>query len=258
MPPILGAPTDSPAAARKPPARSQNPHTSALKLDRVTTTPALTRAPRILALACLAAIAGGAALVLLLQFLPPTDQISPVRRTISEYALSANKWIFDVAVLLIAVGSAVLFAAHVLMRALPVRSAAVVMGALWTVSLLVVVAFPKTDWSVGPSLGGVVHRYASVVGFVCLPAGLLFAARRIFPDSPGWRWAARVLAIVSLAWFGLILGAVGYMLAGGGPWWRTIPLGLVERLLAATELLALATLAVPLLRSNRAEVTQVT
>ncbi|GAB3562857.1 DUF998 domain-containing protein [Amycolatopsis endophytica] len=220
--------------------------------------PAPSRAPRILALACLAALAVGAALVLLLQFLPPTDRISVLDRTISEYALSTNKWIFDIAVLLIAIGSAVLFAAHVLMRALPVRSAAVLLGALWTVSLLVIVAFPKTDWSVGPSLGGTVHRYSSVVGFVCLPVGLLLAARRIFPDSPRWRWAARVLAIVSLAWFGLILGAVGYMLAGGGPWWRTIPLGLVERLLAATELLALATLAVPLLRSNSGRVTQVT
>lgn len=222
------------------------------------TAPNPSRSLRVLALACLAALAGGAALVLLLQFLPPTDRISPVRRTISEYALSTNKWIFDVAVLLIAVGSAVLFAAHVLMRALPARSAAVVLGALWTVSLLVVVAFPKTDWSVGPSLGGVVHRYSSVVGFVCLPIGLLLAARRIFPDSPGWRWAARALAIVSLAWFGLILGAIACTLAGGGPWWQTIPLGLVERLLAATELLALATLAVPLLRSNRTRVTQVT
>jgi len=201
----------------------------------------------------LAALTCGAALVLLLQFLPPTDRISPLRRTISEYALSTNKWIFDVAVLLIALGSAVLFAAHVLMRALPVRSATVVLGALWTASLLVIVAFPKTDWSVGPSLGGAVHRYASVVGFVCLPIGLLPAARRIFPGTPGWRRAARALAVVSLAWFGLILGAVGYMLAGGGPWWQTIPLGLVERLLALTELLALATLAVPLLRSPQQE-----
>jgi len=207
------------------------------------------RAPGLLGLTSIVAIAGGAGLVLLLQFIPPTDTISPMRRTISEYALSANKWIFDVAVVLIAAASALLFTLHVLHRHLRPLSPPVVCAALWTVSLLVIVAFPKTDWSVGPSVGGMIHRYASVVGFVGLPIGLLFAARKVFPHHTTWRWTTRILSITSLAWFGVILVGVAVMLAGGGPWWTFVPLGLVERLMAVNELLTIATLAVPLLRS---------
>jgi hypothetical protein len=207
------------------------------------------RAPRLLGLAGLAALAVGAALVLLLQFIPPTDAISPLRRTISEYALTPNRWIFTVAVLLVALGSAGLFAVHLWQGALRAWSAATVFAALWTLSLLVIVAFPKTDWAVGPSTGGTAHRVASVIGFVCLPLGILLAARKVFPHTGGWRWAARVLGALSLAWFAVILVAIGLMLGGAGPWWVIIPLGLVERLMAFTEVLAVATLAVPLLRS---------
>ncbi|NKQ58971.1 DUF998 domain-containing protein [Amycolatopsis sp. K13G38] len=207
------------------------------------------RAPGLLGLASIAAIVVGAALILLLQFIPPTDAISPMRRTISEYALSANKWIFDAAVVLIAAASALLFTLHVLHRSLRAFSPAVVCGALWTVSLLVIVAFPKTDWAVGPSVGGMIHRYASVAGFLCLPVGLLLASRAVFARRTGWLWTARVLSLTSLAWFGVILTGVAVMLTGGGPWWTFVPLGLVERLMAVNELLAIATLAVPLLRS---------
>ncbi len=193
------------------------------------------------------AIVAGALLVLLLQFLPGTAQINPLRRTISEYGLSTNKWIFNLALVLIAAGSALLFTLHALRNTMP--SAALVAGAVWTVSLLVIVVFPKTDWSVGPSTGGTVHNIASLIGFTVLPVGILIATSAAFPGETGWRWAARVLALASLGWFGLILTGVLVMLAGGGPWWRFVPLGLVQRLMALTELLAVATLAVPLLRS---------
>lgn len=205
------------------------------------------RAPGLSGIAGVLAVVAGAALILLLQFIPPTDAISPLRRTISEYGLSTHKWIFDTAVVLVAGGSAVLFAAHVLRRALPPLPA--VAGALWTVSLLVIVAFPKTNWAVGPSVGGVVHRIASVVGFVCLPIGILLASRRIFSHSSIWRRMAQGLAVASLLWFGLVLGAIVVFAAGGGlPWWQAIPLGLVERGMALTEILTIITLAVPLLR----------
>ncbi|GHF37608.1 hypothetical protein FHX82_006367 [Amycolatopsis bartoniae] len=205
------------------------------------------RAPGLLGVGGVVAIAAGALLVLLLQFLPPTNEISPLRRTISEYGLSTNKWIFNLALVLVALGSAVLFAVHALRRTLP--ASALLAGAVWTVSLLVIVAFPKTNWAVGPSAGGTVHRVASVVGFVCLPVGLLLASGRVFGDDTPWLWVARVLALTSLGWFALILTGVVVMLSGGGPWWTFVPLGLVQRLMALTDLLAVATLAVPLLRS---------
>jgi uncharacterized protein DUF998 len=201
--------------------------------------------PAAIGIAAVLALAVGAGLILLLQFIPPTDAISPMTRTISEYGLSANKWLFTVAVLLVAGGSAALFAVHLRRRAMPAASA--VAGAVWTASLLAVVAFPKTNWATGPSADGTVHRIASVIGFVCLPVGILLASGRVFPAAAAWRRVTRWLGTLSLLWFGVIVGAVVVAAVAGGHWWQLIPLGLVERLMALTEVLAVATLAVPLL-----------
>lgn len=197
------------------------------------------RAGRLCA-ASILALGVGAALILLLQFIPPTDQISALHQTISEYGLSQNRWIFDVAVLLIVAGSILGFAT--LRRSRAVSSAALVFGALWTVGMLIVVLFPKHDWATGPHAGftGLLHRYASVVAFACLPIAILSAVGQAFPDSARARWPARVLAVGALGWFAVILGAVVF--TGGGAWWQVIPLGLVERGMAITELAALAAL----------------
>lgn len=200
------------------------------------------------ALASVLTLLLGSVLMLSLHVIPPTNEINPVRRTISEYALGPNKWVFDVAVLLVALGSALGFAAVVRHRQVRAYSGPVVLGALWIVSLLVVVVFTKTDWTIGPSIGGTVHRYASVVGFVSLPLAVLLVAHRVFPDRPAWRWAARGFATVSLGWFGLILVGVVRMGMGYGPWWRFLPLGLVERAMALAAVAAILTLALGLVR----------
>ncbi|PXY19068.1 DUF998 domain-containing protein [Prauserella muralis] len=191
----------------------------------------------------------GSLLMGLLHLLPSSDGIDPVRRTISEYALGPDRWLFDVAVLLVAAGSAAVFGTLVRQGRVRALSATTVLGAAWVLGLLTVMVFPKTDWSVGPSLAGTIHRYASIVAFVCLPLAVLAAARASFPSSAPLRWLARLLALTSLAWFGVILTAVGLMLAGGEAWWRAIPLGLVERLMALNEVVAVLFLGVGLLRS---------
>jgi hypothetical protein len=189
--------------------------------------------------------------MLALHVIPPTNEISPLRRTLSQYALSSNKWLFDVAVLLIALGSVLGFAAVVRHRGVAPYSGPVVLGALWVASLLVIVTFTKTDWTVGPSIGGMVHRYASVVGFVSLPLAVIMVANRVFPDRPLWRLAARGFAAVSLAWFCVILVGVVRMAAGYGQWWTFVPLGLVERVIALTAVLAMLTLSLGLARKSR-------
>jgi hypothetical protein len=198
-----------------------------------------------ISLAGVAALAVGAALVLLLQVIPPTDEISATRRTISEYGLSEHKWVFDLAVVLVALGSAAGLA--VLGRQHRLPTAAAVLGALWTAGLLVIVAFPKPDWATvsRSDFGGTLHRVASVVAFVALPLAVLIAARTAFPRSPARRWLARVPAIASLGWFAVILGAVVVAATADGRWWTLIPLGLVERGMALTELLALGVLLAP-------------
>ena len=195
---------------------------------------------RTVTLASLGALVAGVVLMLALHVLPPTDEINPLRRTISQYALGPNKWIFDVAVLLVALGSALAFAELVRRGLVKPLSAPVVFGVLWTLSLLVVVFFTKTDWTVGPSVGGVIHRYASVVGFLSLPLAVLLVARRVFPDAPGWRLAARGFAGLALGVLSLLFLGVLRMAAGGGPWWLFVPLGLVERAMALCAVAAIA------------------
>jgi len=209
------------------------------------TTLAPSRRATAVSLAAVGALAVGAALVLLLQVIPPTDAISATRRTISEYGLSANKEIFNLAVVLVATGSAAGLAALAYQRRLPVVSA--VLGALWTSGLLVIVAFPKHDWRVDPTLsaGGTAHRIASIMAFAALPLAVLCAAKRAFPHSPGRRRLARLLALASFGWLVAILTAVVIAVSTGRDWWLIIPYGLEERGMALTELLALASLLTP-------------
>lgn len=205
------------------------------------------------AVASLVLLVLGAVLMLALHVVPPTNEISPVRRTISEYALGPNKWVFDLSLVLIAVGSALGFVALVRRGTVRPLSAGVVFGALWTVSLLVIVTFTKTDWTVGPSIGGTVHRWASVVAFVSLPLAVLVVARRVFPDAPSWRWLVRGFGAISLCWFGLILVGVVRMAAGYGPWWRFVPLGLVERMMAASAVAAMVTVVLGVLVASKSD-----
>jgi hypothetical protein len=90
-----------------------------------------------------------------------------------------------------------------------------------------------------------------VVGFVSLPLAVLLVAHKVFPDRSTWRWAARGLAAVSLGWFGLILVGVVRMGMGYGPWWRFVPLGLVERAMALTAVAAILVLATGLVRATK-------
>ena len=199
----------------------------------------------------LGALALGSVLILALHVVPPTNEISPLRRTLSQYALGPNKWVFDVAVLLVALGSALAFSELVRRRLVRPLSAPVVFGALWVLSLLVVVSFTKTDWTIGPSVGGMVHRYASVVGFVALPLAVLLVARTVFADAPGWRLAARALGALSLSGLGVLLVGVVRMLAGGGPWWLFVPLGLVERMMALAAVAAIVVVVLGLAMKSR-------
>lgn len=201
------------------------------------------RRPVVGAVAGVAGLVLGAALVLLLAVIPPTDRISVLRQTISQYGRTANAWLFDVAVLLVVAGSAVILGQLRARGALP--GVSTVFGAGWIVGLLLIVVVPKANWAVvtGFSLGGTLHRAASLVAFVCLPLAVLTGAGTAFAESPGRRFVARLFAVLSLCWFGGILGAIGFAVASGGRWWEVVPLGLVERGMALTELVSLALLA---------------
>src|SRR4051812_5828680 len=138
----------------------------------------------------IAALAVGAALIALLGVLPSDVPVSVLRQTISQYGLTDNSWIFNTGVLLVAAGSAAIIVVLRAQRRLP--TASTVLGSLWVVGLLVIVAFPKINWAVhtAGTVGGWLHRYASVVAFICLPIAILLAASKAFPDAPGRRTLA--------------------------------------------------------------------
>ena len=174
----------------------------------------------------------------------PSSRVDPVRRTISEYALLEGGWVFDVAVVGLALGSAGVLAALVAARLTPPRSLPAVLLGAWCLGLLLVVAFEKTNWSIGPSVSGHIHRYASLVAFLALPLGALLLARRhrddpaARPFRTGVRWGSW-LALVS---FAPIVAAIALRGVTGVPWWRAVPLGLLERGLALAEVLVVALL----------------
>ena len=197
---------------------------------------------RILSTAALVGIALTLVVFGALHVLPPTSDISPVSRTISEYALTSSAWAFDLAVIALAASSVAVFAGFVLRRRVKVVSAATVFGILWVVGLLTLVSFPKHNWAVaGPSSSGQIHRMASLVAFVALPMAVMAIARRRhgqeLPTAARWAFG---LGVASLLWFVPILIAVASTPRG---WWQVIPLGLIERGMALTEVLALLALA---------------
>jgi len=191
-------------------------------------------------------VAGVVAALLLygsLHLLPPSAELDWTRRTISQYALLPNGWLFDSATLLLAAGSLAVLAA--LRSAGVTRRAAVVALLLWVAGLVGVVWFEKHNWAAGPSISGDIHRVASLVAFVSLPVGALLAAGP-WLRRPGARLPAHLVvlgSLVSLACCTPILWALLSEPWTGVRWWQAIPLGAVERLLGLAEVTTVLLLA---------------
>ena len=200
-----------------------------------------------------AAVMGGA-----LHVLPGTAEISPIRRTISEYALTDSGWAFNLGAVALAVGSLAVIAALVHVGHTERWSVGSLLGALWAIALLVIVLFPKHNWAVGPSTNGQIHRVASIVAFLCLPVAVMLLTRRRSPaadrrrrDHPVAARSAFWLAVLSLAWFSPLVGALALSPITQTPWYRAVPLGLIERGLVISEVLAIIALGVWALTSTR-------
>lgn len=166
-----------------------------------------------------------------------------LQRTISQYGLGANAWIFEVAVSLLAAGSLVILAVLVHRGVTRWYSTGAIALSLWSLGLALVVAFPKQDWSLPSSASGSIHRMASLLAFVSLPVAVLALARPWLRDSV-WGGHARWtfgLGILSVIAFSPLLYALLLHASGGTAWWRVFPLGYIERLLVFTEVIAVLT-----------------
>ncbi|MFI7444334.1 DUF998 domain-containing protein [Nonomuraea indica] len=190
----------------------------------------------------LGAVGAGAAVIAALD-LASLDRMNPLRRTISEHGLGEQGWVFGVAVALLAAGSVAIGVALARTRLAGVFGTVALMA--WSAGLFVVAYFPKHDWSVGPSVDGHIHRVGSLVAFLSLPLAAVVIARP-------WRHAERRrdalvafgLGVCSVLWVAGIGAMVLVGAESGLPWYRVMPLGLVERGLAVTEVAALVALGV--------------
>ncbi|MGN9784732.1 DUF998 domain-containing protein [Nonomuraea sp. ZG12] len=190
----------------------------------------------------LGGVGAGATLILGLD-LAALGELDPLRRTISEHGLREYGWVFGLGIALLAAGSAAIGVSLARRRMAGTAGTLALMA--WSAGLLVIACFPKHDWSVGPSLSGSIHRAGSVVAFLSLPLAALIIARP-------WRRAERGAASLTAFVFGLlsvlfVLSMAAVMAIGaqsGLPWWRVMPIGLVERGLAVIEVAALTALGV--------------
>ena len=213
--------------------------------------PAAPGTGRTLGVLGLLVLAAGALAVLALHVVPPTSATSPWRRTISEYAYSSLGWVFNAGVVAVAAGSLLIAASLWTTRTVRPLSVGSLALLAWSVSLVVLVIFPKHDWSVGPSSHGSIHRVASLIAFVSVPIAAVAIARRRAGRLRAPAWTASVCGVVSAGWLSFLVGAFLLGPVTGTPWYRMFPLGLMERGIAVFGVAALIALGWLALRAAR-------
>ncbi|WP_082073946.1 DUF998 domain-containing protein [Rhodococcus sp. B7740] len=201
----------------------------------------------------------GALVVLVLDLLTAWQTPSHLRRTISEYGLGAQQWVFSIGVVLLAFGSALTLASAIRHRLTRPGAAASIFLTLWTVGLIAVVAVPKQDWSndASLSLGGTIHRLGAAVAFVSIPVAV-FAFSRPWLRDTVWAVRARVtmgLSVLSVVTLMPIVYALAVGATGSRPWYRVVTLGYVERVLVVAEVIALISLALWVWAAERRSLT---
>ena len=177
-----------------------------------------------------------AALLTVIGHLEVNDDLNPWALTISDFAVSDRGGVIDVAMVVLALATVALL--YGLRRAGPPRPepgrpAELLLGA-WVAGLLLAAVVPTNDPGTPMTTAAYLHRYASVVAFLALPAAGWLLARR--PDVAPAAGVIRALVALSLT-----LAAA--MIWSAYPGDRVL-LGLIERLLILTEVAVLATLAV--------------
>lgn len=156
-----------------------------------------------------------------------------VGSTISAYVFTDGEWAFQLAIAALIIGCATLVAGVVLAGLATPRSLGSTLLVIAGIALVVLLVFPKTDWSQGDSWHGQLHRLASLVAFIGAPVGIIALAARRRAGEPAAATALRrtalTLAVASLLWLAPLVFAAAQMVFGGPPWWHALPLGLMER-----------------------------
>ena len=199
-----------------------------------------------LIVAAIASIIVGAAIVMGLDVVSARSDAGHLHRTISEYGLGAQRWVFAAGVMLVAAGSALAALVMVRRGILSVSSTTARASALWVLGLVVVAVVPQQNWedSATIGLGGAAHRLGTVVAFVSAPVAVLSAARPWLCDVRWRRWArvAFGCGVVSVLTFVPVVYAFTVGLLTATPWWEAVTLGYVERSIVVVEIVAVLAL----------------
>lgn len=173
--------------------------------------------------------------------------------TISAYVYTSGAWAFHLCIALLAVGSTALLVGLVRQGRCRPRSGTAVMLAVSVLSLVAILVFPKTDWAVGDSPAGRIHRMASLLAFLLPPIATLRLTRSPARAEHRAARGAHAFAVTCLAVLGGVVVLVFAFASQGRHWWRAFPLGAVERTTVLCELLAMALLGVWVATTARAE-----
>lgn len=165
--------------------------------------------------------------------------------TISEYIYTSGDWAFLTGVLALALGSILLLTGLVRAGVVAPLSPGSILMSLWVIGLVGIAAFPKHNWEIGPSTSGSIHRMATLLAFVSLPAAVLAITRRHHSARP-----ATWLAYGSIGWLAVLFGAIAVSMVTDLRWYRIIPLGIVERGIVAFEVAAVIAVGVWLIRGE--------
>ncbi|MET8306486.1 DUF998 domain-containing protein [Micromonospora sp. NPDC005173] len=182
-----------------------------------------------------------AALLTVIGHLEVNDDLNPWALTISDFAVSDRGGVIDIAMVVLALATVALL--YGLRRTGPPepvsdRPTELLLGA-WVAGLLLAAVVPTNEPGTAMTTAAYLHRYASVVAFLALPAAGWLLARR--PDLAPAARTLRALVLLSLA-----LAAA--MIWSAYPGERLL-IGLAERLLILTEVAVLGTVAVTLART---------
>lgn len=136
------------------------------------------------------AVLTGAATLTALHVLPASRGLDPMSAPLSQYAFAPDGWLFDLSVLTLAFGLAVLVSALVKGRCLASRSPARAVLTACSLSLILLVVFPDHDRNGAVRTAGQIHWAAAMLAF----GGLSFA-----PALLGRHRASRCSRMTSLA-----------------------------------------------------------
>lgn len=190
------------------------------------------RTRRLARLAILLVLLGAALLVLLHAV---SKSISPLSQPISDYALTRYNWLFDLAVVVLAVGLATLLCALVAADLVELGSGSFVATAMCCVCLVVLVVFPDQGAAGGLSASGWAHWTAAMVAFggLLVTPIVLGSRHRTRSGCSGLPGIARRVSYSAGAWFAVLLTGSVMELVTPLSIWRLG--GLVERALSASE-----------------------